>query len=45
VQLLLRARKGGRLNDALRRALAETAGPDGAAPRWLTVDVDPLNLL
>ena len=45
VQLLLRARKGGRLNDALRRALEETTGPDGAAPRWLTVDVDPLNLL
>jgi primosomal protein N' (replication factor Y) len=45
VQLLLRARARGRLNDTLRRAIAGATGSDAAAPRWLTVDVDPLNLM
>lgn len=45
VQLLLRARRRARLADALRRALARILDGDGVMPRWLQVDIDPLNLL
>ncbi|MCU0253604.1 MAG: primosomal protein N' [Acidobacteria bacterium] len=45
IQILARALKRARLGEVLRAAVAEVAGPDGALPGWLVVDVDPQSLL
>jgi primosomal protein N' (replication factor Y) len=45
IQVLARALKRARLGEVLRAAVAEAAGPDGALPGWLVVDVDPQSLL
>ena len=45
VQIVVRAQARRRLNDALRRALEGIAAEEGAAPRWLVVDVDPQSLM
>jgi primosomal protein N' (replication factor Y) len=45
IQLLVRARRRRRLQDALGRALRETTGGERPIPRWLSLDIDPLQLL
>ena len=45
IQILARALKRARLGEVLRAAVAEAAGPDGALPGWLVVDIDPQSLL
>jgi primosomal protein N' (replication factor Y) len=44
VQILLRARRRRRIQETLRRVLADLA-PDGQPPRGLTLDIDPYSLL
>ncbi len=45
IQILARALRRARLGEAVRAAAVNAAGPEGALPGWLTIDIDPQSLL
>ncbi|MFN7964350.1 MAG: primosomal protein N' [Acidobacteriota bacterium] len=45
VQILVRARRRARVGAAIRAAVHQLIGKDGALPGWLVIDIDPHSLL
>lgn len=45
VQILVRARRRARVGDAIRKAVHQLTGKDGALPGWLVIDIDPHSLM